>query len=1146
MLRPCIYVTLASFVFVSALAAQEKITYADHARAIMENKCFSCHNPDKKKGDLDLTTFAGVMTGGGGGSIVDPGNPEGSKLIGTITKKTEPYMPPEGAPLGDKDIDMLKKWIAGGVLDTANSLAKKSTKPKVELTVAAGTGKPEGPIAKPQDVLLEPVVVTPRPTAVTAMAASPWTSLIAFAAPKQILLYDTDARQLAGVFPYTEGYARSLKFSRSGSLLVMGGGRGGKFGNAIVWDVKTGKRVAEIGKESDTVMSADISPDHTKVVIGSPSKKVKVYDLSTGEELYTIAKHTEWVLCTQFSPDGILLGTADRNGNVFVWEAANGGEFFLLGQHKAGACTDLSWRSDSNVLASCSRDGTVILWEMNEGKQLKTWTAHNGGCESISFTPDGNLVTCGLNGEVTLWDINGTKKADLPKQPDVATRVAALYDSKAAVVANWLGEVKIVDFAAKAEAGALSSNPPKIDQRIALAEQRAGELTGKMPTLQQAAQAADADAKARDAALAKGKADQAATEARKNALPNEIKATEAALVAARTARDQAQKGKTTLQQQIQAFTAKQARIAELEKQLAPLATEAARFPTTEKALADLKAQKDAADTEQKAKPTDAPTIAKAKDLAAKVQAATADHQKVAQAKTRAEPLQKQIADQKAQLGAAPAAIETANKALADAEALIKAKTDAIAAMKAEGPKVEQALKNFPNVIKDLEAKANDGHTNLAKAQAAVKSATDEIAMMQKSVPLLKAAKFNVNVLAEKDALAKLEADVQAYTEGIKDNEAGKVDSAKRLEDSKKLVTELTASIPGLEAAAKKPFDELQPMEKSLTGLQTQHDQALAKSNEQKQVIAAKEAEVAALAKARDDASAAAKAAADDINKGIAKQQQAMNDTNQKLAAPAKALEEAKVTLTKLEAEVPQLKKAAVDAKALAEKTQAAIKLNDDALTAAWKAPASPTSQAAIEAAQKGLADARDNTPKTKVAAEQAAANAAAKDKALTDARNAAAAAEKTVAPLRNAVQAAQNQIATMQKTLADKQAIIAAAQKDFEAKAAPLNAIIAQAKAALAPLDKTVADAAAQRDALQKQVEAKRGEVGKAQAAAADAKAKKEAAEKAIAAATKDLPERDKNIAAAKTELAKLQPQLEPQRAKVKQLTEQYVAMLPK
>jgi WD40 repeat protein len=379
--------TCAAFAAVSLHAqdAGEKITYQDHIRPLLENKCFSCHSPDKKKGDLDLTSFGALMTGGGGGAVVDAGNVDSSRLWTTCAKKEEPFMPPEGTALSTKDLDLLAAWIKGGILDSKSSIAKKSAKPKVDMAVAVTSGKPEGPIAKPEHVLLEPVVVTPRTTAITAMAYSPWTSLFALAAPKQILLYDTDTRQLVGIFPYTEGYARSLQFSRNGSLLVMGGGRAGKNGHAIVWDVKTGKRITEVGKEFDQVMSADISPDHKHIVIGSPSKKVKVYSTGTGEEEYVISKHTEWILSTKFSPDGVLLATSDRNGNVMVWEAENGGEFYILGQHKA-ACNDVAWRADANILASCSSDGTISTWEMNEGKQVKNWAAHGGGVQSVSFT----------------------------------------------------------------------------------------------------------------------------------------------------------------------------------------------------------------------------------------------------------------------------------------------------------------------------------------------------------------------------------------------------------------------------------------------------------------------------------------------------------------------------------------------------------------------------------------------------------------------------------------------------------------------------------------------------------------------------------------------------------------------------------------
>ena len=482
----------------------EKLTYDDHIRPLLENKCFSCHNPDKKKGGLELTSYSGLMSGGSGGAVVDAGNPQGSRLWTCSAKKEEPFMPPEGAPLDAKDLTLLSKWIAGGVLQAKGSVAKKSNKPKVDLTFAGGAGKPTGPVARPENVLLEPVIVTPRTSAVTAMAASPWTSLLAVAGQKQILLYDTDTHELAGILPYPEGYARSLKFSANGSLLVMGGGRGGKLGHAIVWDVKTGKRVTELGKEFDQVMSADISPDHRKVVLATNAKKVKCFDVATGDQLYLISKHTEWVTGADFSPDGILLATSDRNGNVFVWEADNGGEFYSLGQHK-GSVTDLAWRADSNILASCSADGVITTWEMKTGKQVASWGAHGGNVQSVSFLPDGRLVSGGADGTTAMWTIEGKRLEHRQgiKQADQVAKVVGLYDSKTFVSGNWLGEIRFFEAETGRDLTQVSSNPPKLVDRLAETEKRLAELIPALAPAEAAVKAAEARVPAAEASLAK-------------------------------------------------------------------------------------------------------------------------------------------------------------------------------------------------------------------------------------------------------------------------------------------------------------------------------------------------------------------------------------------------------------------------------------------------------------------------------------------------------------------------------------------------------------------------------------------------------------------------------------------------------------------
>ncbi len=558
--------------FANFAVAQDKVTYADHVRPLLENKCFSCHNPDKKKGDLDLTSFAATLTGGGSGAVIHAGDPDGSKLIGSLTKKVEPYMPPEGAPLAAKEIEVLAQWIQGGVLETKSSLAKKGA-PRADIALAAAPkGKPEGPPPMPENVLLEPVVVAPRSTAVTALAASPWAPLVAVAGMKQALVYDADTKALAGVYPYPEGFIRSLKFSQNGALLVAGGGRGGKSGNAVVWDVKSGRRLTEVGGEFDQVMAADISPNHRMIAIGSPSKKVKCYQAGSGEEIWVVKKHTEWILNVAFSPDGVLLASADRNGGIIVSEAATGGEFYVLDGHKA-ACTGLSWRSDSNVLASCAEDGKVAVWEMQNGKLVKNWDAHGGGALSVAFAPDGNLVSAGRDGMVRVWDVNGKKLAESKGQGDIVTRVAALAGGKLIASGDWQGNVKLWSADKFDDVGTLSSNPSPIAQRIADTERLTNEYIAAVPKTEAEVTGAAEAVKAKEALVADTKKKAAEAEAARQKLEGEIASIPGQIEALKKAVAESQAKRQVQAEIIKTHEQSVARVRELEPKLTQLEKE---------------------------------------------------------------------------------------------------------------------------------------------------------------------------------------------------------------------------------------------------------------------------------------------------------------------------------------------------------------------------------------------------------------------------------------------------------------------------------------------------------------------------------------------------------------------------------------------
>src|SRR5882762_6638766 len=139
------------FAFALSSVAQEKITYQDHILPLIENNCGKCHNSDKKKGDLDLTSYNGALKGGGSGPVLVAGNPDSSKLYKAITHAEDPTMPPNKPRLPDKEIDLFKKWIAGGLLETSGSKAIVSAKPTVDLTLkVSSVGKPEGPPPMPK------------------------------------------------------------------------------------------------------------------------------------------------------------------------------------------------------------------------------------------------------------------------------------------------------------------------------------------------------------------------------------------------------------------------------------------------------------------------------------------------------------------------------------------------------------------------------------------------------------------------------------------------------------------------------------------------------------------------------------------------------------------------------------------------------------------------------------------------------------------------------------------------------------------------------------------------------------------------------------------------------------------------------------
>lgn len=473
----------------ASVAAADAPNYEDQIKPLFRDHCLKCHNSDDANGDLDLSSFGAVMKGSSSGAVVKAGRPESSQLYRAMAHLDgAEAMPPESPELPEAKLALVRDWIRGGLI------AGKGGKSQLRsIGAMLAPVKPGEPAPLPENLPQVSLSETQRPPVPQTLAASPGAPLFAVSGHEQVLLFGVKKHQrekqqveesrtqnssplpsshphrfsFLGALPFSEGTIHDLKFSRNGSLILAAGGRGAHSGRVVLFDVKTGQRVAEIGDEVDSVLAADVSADHRFVALGGPARVVKIFSTQTGELLYRIEKHTDWVTSAAFSPDGKLLATGDRSGGIHIWETEKGAIVFTLDEHKV-RITDLSWRADGTIIASAAEDGNLILWSIKDGFPLRNVVAHSSkesprysrrtGVLSLDFSADGRLLTSGRDGFVRLWSGDGEQEKEWPVSSGLPISSAFLTGSKRGVAGAFDGSLHVIDLAADTGAQTLSTS----------------------------------------------------------------------------------------------------------------------------------------------------------------------------------------------------------------------------------------------------------------------------------------------------------------------------------------------------------------------------------------------------------------------------------------------------------------------------------------------------------------------------------------------------------------------------------------------------------------------------------------------------------------------------------------------------------------
>ena len=91
------------------------VDFARDIRPLFEQRCTSCHGPDKQKSGFRLDVRRSALKGGDLGQAIMSGKGEESPLVRYIAGLEEGLlMPPEGDPLTSEEISLVRRWIDEG------------------------------------------------------------------------------------------------------------------------------------------------------------------------------------------------------------------------------------------------------------------------------------------------------------------------------------------------------------------------------------------------------------------------------------------------------------------------------------------------------------------------------------------------------------------------------------------------------------------------------------------------------------------------------------------------------------------------------------------------------------------------------------------------------------------------------------------------------------------------------------------------------------------------------------------------------------------------------------------------------------------------------------------------------------------------
>ncbi len=419
------------------------VSYFKKVRPVFQAQCQGCHQPAKAKGGYVMTDFAKLLAGGeecakDGTRAVVPKDPAKSVLIDQITPdRGEAAMPKKKPPLAEKDIALIRRWVAEGAVDDTPANARQRF-----------------------DAEHPPVYA--RPPVITSLDFSPDGTLLAVAGFHEVLRWKADGSEMLARLIGMSERIQTVRFSPDGKRLAACGGRPAQMGEVQIWDVEKRTLALSVPVGFDTVYGIAWSPDGKVVSFGCPDNTLRAINAATGAQVLQQTSHSDWVLGTAFNAKGDQLVSVGRDMSAKLTEVATQRFIDNISSITPGALRgglqSVARHPVRDEFLVGGADGVPQAYRIVRKVQrhigdnalcIRKWPAMEGRIYAVDFAPDGNrfAAVSSLDGKGAVSFYNYDFSTEMPadmlaiESKDEGGRNDA---EKAKLAAHYASDVKLL------------------------------------------------------------------------------------------------------------------------------------------------------------------------------------------------------------------------------------------------------------------------------------------------------------------------------------------------------------------------------------------------------------------------------------------------------------------------------------------------------------------------------------------------------------------------------------------------------------------------------------------------------------------------------------------------------------------------------